>query len=59
MTRPSLTKRVVNGMAELVELAAADVESDPTRWPKSHDIHRGIEYIRKLTAWWEKRRGGS
>jgi hypothetical protein len=51
MRRPSLSARVLRGLGEVVDLAAADLESDPERYPPSCDAWAALDYLRKLERW--------
>jgi hypothetical protein len=49
MKRPRLTKRIVESLSQISDLAQNDMEADEERF--TADDWAGIDYLNKLVAW--------
>jgi hypothetical protein len=56
MKRPRLTKRIVESLALISDLAQTDMETDEDRF--TADDWAGIDYLNKLVAWHKRKNIG-
>lgn len=54
MKRPRLTKRIVESLSQISDLARNDMETDEDRF--AADDWAGIDYLNKLVAWHKDKR---
>lgn len=54
--KPRLTKKVADGLAAVLNLAMADAESDPERYPPQHPIWSALGYLDRLEQFEKQRR---
>ena len=56
MKRPRLTKRIVESLTLISDLAQTDMETDEDRF--TADDWAGIDYLKKLVAWHKAKNKG-
>lgn len=54
MKRPRLTKRIVESLSQISDLAQNDMEADEDRF--TADDWAGIDYLNNLVAWHKDKR---